>query len=155
MCQGSSKLLSANNGTGLKYQWKKGNVNIVGATNLTYKATTGGEYKVIVTNINTGCSKTSPSTTINITCKEMGVENESVSFTVYPNPTSNEFTFSMTDGADYDVIIYDLVGKKVATLSKVSNGLQFGSELKSGVYLAQVMKDNNILIQTIKLIKVQ
>jgi hypothetical protein len=58
-CSGGSVLLKAPAGTGLTYQWKKSGVIIPGATASTYTATASGTYKVTVTNVLTGCSKTS------------------------------------------------------------------------------------------------
>ncbi len=55
-CQGGSVILSAIFGMN-SYQWKKDGVNIAGATNQTYTATTSGVYTVQVTNNN--CSNTS------------------------------------------------------------------------------------------------
>ncbi len=63
-CSGSSVLLNAPTGTNYSYQWKKGGVNIPGATNSNYTATASGTYKVTVTNTNTGCSKTTPTGTV-------------------------------------------------------------------------------------------
>ena len=58
-CAGTNALtLTANSGTGLTYQWKKGTNIVSGATNINYNPISTGTYKVIVTNSN-GCSKTS------------------------------------------------------------------------------------------------
>ncbi len=49
-CTGDSIKLSVPKGFGITYQWKKDNVNIVGATNLpSYKAISSGNYSVMVT----------------------------------------------------------------------------------------------------------
>ncbi len=47
-CTGKSVTLDANKGVGYTYQWKKAGVNIVGATQSNYTATTGGYYSVLV-----------------------------------------------------------------------------------------------------------
>ncbi|MEP7168541.1 MAG: PKD domain-containing protein [Bacteroidota bacterium] len=57
-CTGGSVLLSANSGTGLTYQWKKGANILSGATASAYIAISTGSYKAIVTN-QTGCTRTS------------------------------------------------------------------------------------------------
>ena len=64
-CKGSNACtLTANSGTGLTYQWKKGSTNVAGATGITYLPNaTSTSYKVVVTNTN-GCSKTSSATAI-------------------------------------------------------------------------------------------
>lgn len=63
-CSGGSVVLNASGGANRSYQWVKGNANIAGATLSSYTATTGGSYKVVVTNTTTGCSKTSSVTSV-------------------------------------------------------------------------------------------
>lgn len=69
-CAANTVTFTANTGTGLTYQWYKGNAAIAGAVNSTYTTKKPGKYKVLVTNTVTQCSKTSPATTVNNTCKE-------------------------------------------------------------------------------------
>jgi hypothetical protein len=72
-CQGDSVVLYTPNQANCIYQWKKGGVNIPGATLNHYTATSSGIYKVKVTNTLAGCVKlTTPGTVI----------------TVHPLPTS-------------------------------------------------------------------
>ncbi|MFM9061141.1 MAG: cohesin domain-containing protein, partial [Bacteroidota bacterium] len=47
-CQGSNVTLSANNGTGLTYQWRNNGINITGATNSSLVANNSGAYSVAV-----------------------------------------------------------------------------------------------------------
>jgi len=63
-CTGGSVVLNAPVGANKTYQWKKGGVNISGATLASYTAVTGGTYKVTVTNTVTGCSKTTATGTL-------------------------------------------------------------------------------------------
>ncbi|HKR05558.1 MAG TPA: choice-of-anchor L domain-containing protein [Bacteroidia bacterium] len=63
-CSGSSVTLNAPTGANKTYQWKKGTNLISGATLSSYTATTGGNYRVTVTNTATGCSKTTGSPTV-------------------------------------------------------------------------------------------
>lgn len=63
-CNGSSVVLQAPAGANKSYQWKKGVNLIAGATSSTYEATTGGNYRVTVTNTTTGCAKTSSAATV-------------------------------------------------------------------------------------------
>jgi hypothetical protein len=65
-CSGGSVILNASGGPNRAYQWIKGSNNIAGATGSSYTATSGGNYKVIVTNTSTGCSKTSPAITVTV-----------------------------------------------------------------------------------------
>lgn len=56
-CSGGSVILNAPVGSNLTYQWKKNGSTIQGATSNSYSATASGNYKVLVTNTSTGCSK--------------------------------------------------------------------------------------------------
>jgi len=53
------------NATSPTYQWKRNAVNIAGATNSSVTATLSGSYTVLITDITTGCSATSPATVLN------------------------------------------------------------------------------------------
>ena len=57
-CSGGFVTLDATTGTGFTYQWMLGGVNIAGATNANYTATTGGNYTVLVADPG-GCTSTS------------------------------------------------------------------------------------------------
>jgi len=63
-CSGGSVVLNAVVAANRAYQWKKGVNLIAGATLPSYTASTGGNYRVIVTNTVTGCSKTTASATV-------------------------------------------------------------------------------------------
>jgi hypothetical protein len=63
-CSGGSVVLNAPVAANRSYQWKKGTNLISGATLSSYTAATGGNYRVIVTNSVTGCSKTTGSATV-------------------------------------------------------------------------------------------
>jgi hypothetical protein len=64
----------------------------------------------------------------------------------YPNPFSNttNFTFTMKKGADVNIEIYDLAGKKVSTVAEGfyaagSSSIRFdSSEMPSGVYVCRM-----------------
>ncbi|MFM7496559.1 MAG: cohesin domain-containing protein, partial [Bacteroidota bacterium] len=64
ICQGGNTVLSANTGTGRTYQWKRNNVNIIGATSANYTAITAGTYTVTVTS--NSCSATSNAISITV-----------------------------------------------------------------------------------------
>ena len=119
-------------------------MNISGATNQTYGATTAGKYKVVVTNTGTGCTKSSPATTINITCKgndtQFTYHDSEVS--VFPNPTSVEFTIRFEDNREYSIRITDLLGRTVEEFPGVKGRVIFGKEFQPGVYLVEVSSGN-------------
>lgn len=59
-CSGQSVTLTASSGANYDYQWKKNGSNISGATNISYVATTSGNYTVVVT-VDTCSSASLPS----------------------------------------------------------------------------------------------
>jgi type IX secretion system substrate protein/beta-propeller repeat-containing protein len=63
-CSGGSVVLNAPVAANRMYQWKKSANLISGATLSSYTATTSGNYRVIVTNTVTGCSKTTGNATV-------------------------------------------------------------------------------------------
>ena len=77
VCGTSNFNLVANSGTGLSYQWILNGNNIVSGTNANYLPTAAGSYAVKVTNIATGCVKTSDVTVL------------SSSFLMSPNGTNS------------------------------------------------------------------
>jgi hypothetical protein len=68
ICTGSSVTLSTTSVATNTYQWLLSNSPIAGATNATYNTTTGGTYRVLVTNTLTGCfdTTTAPGTTLTV-----------------------------------------------------------------------------------------
>ncbi len=64
-CSGQNVLLRANTGTNYTYQWKKAGINIAGAIQASYPATTSGAYSVVVTNAS-GCAVTSSAVTVTV-----------------------------------------------------------------------------------------
>jgi hypothetical protein len=62
-CQGGNVALSVASGN--TYQWIKNSVNINGATNASYTATTSGNYSVLVTNSN-GCTQIAAATPVTV-----------------------------------------------------------------------------------------
>lgn len=135
--------ISANNvGGGVTYQWYDctSGTNIAGETSVDYTPTSNGDYAVIV---NDGaCSDTSSCVTIS----EVSLnENTSVSISLYPNPTTGEFT--LTIGASAIVTISDATGRVVYTdyLSAGKNDLNL-SGYECGVYFVRV---DNVIKQLV------
>lgn len=156
ICIGDSVALNANTGIGLTYQWKKGNINLGGATSSTFYAKSTGGFKVVVANAN-GCTKTSNTINVTaITCKENGIVTPGLHMDVMPNPFngSTEIYFS---GIEEDAIIsaFDVTGKMVysTTVLAGTEQLYFGDELAPGAYT--VVIKNASSTQSLQLIKIQ
>ncbi|MEO8150914.1 MAG: T9SS type A sorting domain-containing protein, partial [Bacteroidia bacterium] len=58
-CSGGTVQLDAATAANRSYQWKKGTNDIAGATTANYTATSSATYKVVVTNTQNGCTKSS------------------------------------------------------------------------------------------------
>jgi small nuclear ribonucleoprotein (snRNP)-like protein len=77
------------------------------------------------------------------------VNSEKLSPIIYPNPSNNEFTLILNDD-DYisgQITIFDITGKTV--LSECANKMEQiinVSNLKSGIYTVQIIKENRIKI---------
>ncbi|HUM48117.1 MAG TPA: T9SS type A sorting domain-containing protein, partial [Chitinophagales bacterium] len=136
-CEGGSVVLQANTGAGLTYKWKKGSNYIAGATLSGYTATQAGNYKVEVTDAN-GCSKLSDITEIIVPCKmEEGAGSAAgLSFTVFPNPASNELQVTLPSITEFDVTLISVTGERMATLR--NQHTMDVSSLAAGVYFVEI-----------------
>lgn len=67
------------------------------------------------------------------------LENESTEFSIYPNPFSDEFRFSLQDFQDATFRLYDSQGRIVLTESIIeSNTMVSTSALSTGIYLLEL-----------------
>jgi len=152
-CAGGSVVLSANTGTGLTYQWIKGAGNISGATLQDYTATTGGNYKVKITNSN-GCSKTSAVTVVTVNCREEAASSNDAAqeLTIFPNPSTGLFTLKISDSKIENgaalIEITNSIGQLVfREKTEFSDGnlvreINPGTDWSKGIYFVKVYGDN-------------
>jgi hypothetical protein len=77
-----------------------------------------------------------------------------VSFTVFPNPSSEEFVLNTTKTGEGPSVlrITDAQGRVIATRTINDNTTRFGKELKPGLYVIQVLQKNKTIYNQ-KLIK--
>jgi uncharacterized protein YjdB len=86
ICIGGSQLISATpSGAGFTYQWQDAGVDIAGATNSTYLATTSGTFRAVVTNTATGC--TGSSAVVTVTTSASTVVVPAISIAATPGTT--------------------------------------------------------------------
>lgn len=160
-CTGQSVTLNATNpGGAYTIQWYRQNISINGANSYSYTVTRPGDYKVIVTNPNTGCSRLSTNKiTAVVNCRTenpnliSGNEDDYNTLQVYPNPTSGSFNvesiFSDESDGNATILIYDITGKQILnTTAPVAAGmlnttLDFGSGFPNGVYLLKATFNGN------------
>src|SRR4051812_28865172 len=70
---------------------------------------------------------------------------------IFPNPSSNEFNIQLSEISSASVYVYDLFGRQVQKFENVSGKLRVGKEWKQGIYMVQVIQNNQK--KTFKLIK--
>ena len=137
-CYGGSVTFTASSGTGYSYQWKKGINSISGAINISYTATTSGNYKVIVSN-SFGCSRTSANQLVSVPCRKSDENiSEETSLKVFPNPVIDVLNLDIKNftgqGSIYIInplgqtvsireIDFDDAGLKEIDFSQISTGL--------------------------------
>ena len=97
------------------YQWIKSGVQIAGATTNTYTSTVAGDYSVMVTNTQTGCSTLA----FMPFCNPVGIENNAIlsDVNVYPNPTDAVLNISMQlhSAQNMRISLRDFIGREIAS----------------------------------------
>ena len=79
-------------------------------------------------------------------------EQEVAALNVYPNPISSTFVLSNNEVVD-EIMIYNIIGSKVATF-QYENGKQYNmSNLPDGIYLASLVNNEEGTVKTIRLSK--
>ena len=126
--------------TGINYQWRKDGVDIVDATNQTYKPTLNGNYSCFVTD-NFGCQQLS-----NVLPYPVNATNK---FVLKPNPASSyiDINFGSTTTASTQIYIVDVAGKicmqKVYTSTTGNFNQRISvTNLAAGVYVLNVLHGN-------------
>ena len=129
--------------TGVTYQWVNcpANTVIVGATASTYTATANGDYAVITTNPS-GCIDTSACVTVSQVGLEEVFGNSSVS--IAPNPTTNEFTITMSNVAENTTVtVFDAAGKMIHVYDNVTSTTKVDlTAVQTGIYMIEVRNAN-------------
>ncbi len=140
-CAGDSVTLTASNGAGYSWQWKRNGANINGATGITLVAKTAGAYKVTVTNA-FACSKVSASKNVTVTCRESaGMPGTQL----YPNPAENELRIETNDPdlADADILIYAATGQLVKRIRLHGSFVSVDvSDMQAGLYQVRLTGKN-------------
>jgi len=139
--------------SGVTLQWKKNNVNITGATNSTYSATSNGTYKCLVTITATGCTKLSNGAKVTITCKSGDVVNDD-KLNVYPNPSSGIFTLEISSSENLSIEIRNVIGQVIFSSEEknIDGNLKKQIDLSgqsSGIYFLEVKSDDHQWVEKI------
>lgn len=130
------------------YQWLDCNNGMaVVATSQNYTPTVNGSYAVAVTQ--NGCTDTSSCVTYNFVGLE---ETALVNVSVFPNPTTGEFTVSFASTKDAELTVTDVTGRLIRVIPQCQSGVTVNllHEAK-GVYFLNIQVGNQL--QTIKVTK--
>ncbi len=69
---------------------------------------------------------------------------------IYPNPTNDIFTISMSDNESYDIEIYNTSGQLILSKNKISNSAQIDlSAQTQGIYIIKLKTENNTYFEKI------
>jgi hypothetical protein len=170
-CTGGNVVLAANTCSGYTYQWQKKDANgvyqpISGATSANYTATTSGWYQVRVTS---GVSNAwSSGIEVTASACRLGAAEEAeqapaeAALSVFPNPTSGEFTLSLdgvnTEGKVVQVEVMNPVGQVVYTTSdfavdgsKMMTQIALSGDCADGIYIIRVKVGEEVMFRKIVL----
>lgn len=85
----------------------------------------------------------------NLNANSLGINNQEViSYSVFPNPVKDGVLYFTSETGDKSIEMYDLLGKKVFSSSKISDKVNIQS-LKTGMYIARIKTDKGIAVQKI------
>jgi hypothetical protein len=96
----------------------------------------------------------SPQYAIGVNIEDKFITNDLFNVKVNPNPTTYSFTLNVETGNKEKIVVlvYDVSGRIIEHIEKGNGNLiQFGENLKAGVYLAEIVQGNNR--KAIKLVK--
>ncbi len=156
ICNGAAQVFTANNFTGVTYQWYRNSVLIPGATAQTYSATLAGQYKVIETA--NSCSKSKSAQLSMVSCREgeVSMAEKQKEMTVAPNPFTEQFSIyipSEKEGST-NMVVTDVIGKIVYNVAiKLNQTTDINLEIPAGIYFLSVYVDGKYLVQ--KVVKAQ
>ncbi len=132
---------------GVSYQWSLNGEEIPNAISATYSATQSGNYTVEVKQFEQCPSFTSSQT--NVVVNSVGELAEAISLNVYPNPSNGDFRVSVNSvlGGKMQLRLIDIAGKEVynttRNISSGNNNIAVDANLAKGIYVLEVLTDNN------------
>src|SRR5690554_2213116 len=144
----SQETITANNtDNGVTYQWINcsNNTIITGETNSSFTPSQSGSYAVVV--YQNGCQDTSSCKTIQLASLE---ELSSENFTIYPNPSSGNFSLNIGDQllGKLEITIYSALGQRVYFQETTANSKQLSiscAHLEEGMYIVNITNGHQIL----------
>src|SRR5690554_3140711 len=140
-------ITASNTDNGVTYQWINcsNNTIITDETNSSFTPNQGGSYAVII--YQNGCQDTSSCKTIQLASLE---ELSSENFTIYPNPSSGNFSLNIGDQllGKLEITIYSALGQRVYFQETTANSKQLSiscAHLEEGMYIVNITSGHQIL----------
>jgi hypothetical protein len=142
-CPGGNVTLNVTPVAGCTYQWYKGASALLGATGLSYTATTSGNYKCNVTKVSTGCSKMSNTIPVSVTCKSGTLIEDHI--ILYPNPATTTLNIETQNDNEKTISVTDMIGQEVMTINSNEQliSLQI-TYLPAGTYFITIIENNAV-----------
>ncbi|MFD1551808.1 hypothetical protein DNU06_02080 [Putridiphycobacter roseus] len=140
------------NSNGVTYQWidcDDAGAIIPGETSHLFEPATNGNYALIVTNVENGCTDTSACHTIaGLTVNT----SEEVVFSIYPNPSQGQFNIQYAGSLDeIKVSAYTLLGQEIPLVQSVSGGvLHFTMSPASGFVLIKIATTTGVYAEKLR-----
>jgi hypothetical protein len=142
VCPGSTVVLTGSGAS--TYSWTGGVIN---GTAFTPSATAN----YVVTGFDaSGCSNTATTSVTLTNCT--GIKNNqqnSVEFTVYPNPAKGEFNITPNRDVSYSIELYDALGKLILAETQLNGAYHASMQLSPGIYFVKVKTSEGSSIQKI------
>lgn len=132
--------------TGVRYQWYKNNVLLLGDTFQCLNITSSGQYYVEITDVTKHC--TNVSTKLNYEYNSIDNLLGTFGVSILPNPNNGDFTISWNKGDRINATIYNSIGQQVYEVDMPTNASQLrillSDVLSSGEYIL-LLKSNERL----------
>jgi hypothetical protein len=136
----NGNIISADNFSGVTYQWMLTGQPIAGATQSSYTATESGNYSVEITTAN-DCSVSTSEVFVQV----IGVsELNAAGISIYPNPVSDILTIRFSDGGAQSISIFDALGQVVYQNKNLTSEQKMidVSGFASGTYTLEIQQND-------------
>lgn len=105
---------------------------------------TGNDYSVKVTATDNNNNTTSESINFTVSTDVSVNRIASSDVSLFPNPSNSEFTLNISGVNNYSVYVYSVSGQLVSSSNVTTSTFRFGSDLKPGLYVLQVVSDAGV-----------
>ena len=136
----SGDTLFANQGA-VSYQWYHDGNIIPGATNYFYVANESGDFNVVAADAN-NCEVEAVIYDVIARVETINKKEESV---LFPNPFTNSIHVKLIDSNPSQIIIYDMLSRKLLQKTFTSSATLNTGQLAKGIYIYEVRNKNGVI----------